>query len=280
MFVNKIASPLVSVDWLYENLNHPNLIVIDATMTKVSGCDDSDFNDTSVIKNARFLDIKNVFSDVDATFPNTMLSPKQFEEKAQNLGINNNSLVVVYDTYGYYSCARVWWMLKTMGFDNCAILDGGLPNWIAAKYPTQKEHTTDFKKGNFSANYKSGLIHNHKKVLESITDDSVMVLDARNHQRYLGTESEPREGLRSGHIPNSKSLPYSSLLNGTKLKSKEELIVLFSEYQSSKLIFTCGSGVTACILALGAEISGIKNTSVYDGSWTEWGSLSDLPIEK
>lgn len=276
----KISSPIISVDWLKENLNHPDLIVIDATMTKVTGCDDSVVDEVSVIKSARFLDIKNVFSDVDAPFPNTLLSPEKFEEKAQALGINNESCIVVYDIYGYYSCARVWWMLKAMGFDNCAILDGGLPSWIEVKYPTQKEHSTDFKIGNFKANYFSGLIHKHTKVLESIADTSVVVLDARNHQRYLGTTPEPREGLHSGHIPNSKSMPYSSLLNGTKLKSTEELKALFSGYQSKELVFTCGSGVTACILALAAEIVGVKNKSVYDGSWTEWGSLSELPIEK
>ena len=276
----KINSPIVTVDWLYENLNHPNLIVIDATMTKVSGCDDSDSNDTSVIKNARFLDIKNEFSDTAAPFPNTMLSSKKFEEKAQAIGINNSSCVVVYDRYGYYSCARVWWMLKTMGFYNCAILDGGLPDWIAAKYPTQKAHLTVFKKGDFKASYVAGLIHNHTKVLKNIANNSVLVLDARSRDRFLGIQPEPREGLSSGHIPNSKSLPYTSLLDGTKLKSAKELKTLFSDYQSKELIFTCGSGVTACILALGAEIVGVKNKSVYDGSWTEWGSLSELPIEK
>ena len=276
----KINSPIVSVDWLYENIDHSNLIVIDATMTKVSGCDDSDSNDTSVIKNARFLDIKNEFSDTAAPFPNTMLSSEKFEEQAQAIGINNKSCVVVYDRYGYYSCARVWWMLKAMEFYNCAILDGGLPDWISAKYPTQKEHSFVFKKGNFTASCTTGLIHNHTKVLKNIDYDSVLVLDARSQDRFFGIQPEPREGLRSGHIPNSKSLPYTSLLDGTKLKSLKELQELFSDYQSKELIFTCGSGVTACILALGAEIAGVKNKSVYDGSWTEWGSLSELPIEK
>ncbi len=276
----KISSPIISADWLNKNINHPNLIVIDATMAKVTGCDDVPNTDNLVIKNARFLDIKNVFSDLNAPFPNTLLTPQIFEEKAQEIGINNDSCIIVYDIYGYYSCARAWWMFKTMGFNNCAILDGGLPNWIAAKYPTQIEYLKVVEKGNFKVNYIYGLIHNHTKVLDSIDDDSVVVLDARNYKRFLGTEPEPRDGLRSGHIPKSKSMPYTSLLDGTKLKSVEELKQLFSGYKSKQLIFSCGSGVTACILALAAEIIGVKNISVYDGSWTEWGSLSKLPIEK
>jgi len=276
----KISSPIVSVDWLQKNLENSNLIVIDATIAKISGCDISESDEVKVIKNARFLDIKKVFSNVEAVFPNTLLPPKEFEKKAQNLGINNDSLIVVYDRYGYYSCARVWWMFKAMGFNNCTVLDGGLPSWIEAKYPTQKKHSTDFEKGNFRVNYLEGIIHNHTKVLKSIDDNSVLVLDARSHDRFLGVQAEPREGLRSGHIPNSKSLPYISLLDGTKMKLKEELEKIFSDYQSKELIFTCGSGVTACILALAAEIVGLENKSVYDGSWTEWGSLTELPIEK
>lgn len=276
----KHSNPIVYVDWLHKNLNHPNLIVIDATMTKVSGCDDSDSSETYVIENARFLDIKNAFSDTDAPFPNTMLSPEKFERQAQTLGINNNSCVVVYDAYGYYSCARIWWMLKVMGFNNCAILDGGLSSWLEANYPTQKLHSRNHSKGNFKASYTQGLLINYKNVLNSFEDKNSSILDARSESRFLGTDPEPREGLRSGHIPNSKNLPYSSLLNATKMKSKEELRELFSALKNKQLIFTCGSGVTACILALAAEVVGIKNTAIYDGSWTEWGSLKELPIEK
>ncbi len=253
--------------------------MIDATMTKVSGCDDIVDSRQLVIKNARFLDIKNEFSDTAAPFPNTLLSPKKFEEKAQELGINNDNCVVVYDNYGYYSCARVWWMLKTMGFDNCAVLDGGLPSWLEVDYPAQKLHSRKHKKGNFKENYLEGMLINYKNVLNSFEDKDKLIFDARSESRFLGAEPEPREGLRSGHIPNSKSLPYTSLLEGAKLKSVKELQVLFSGYQTKELIFTCGSGVTACILALGAEIAGVKNKSVYDGSWTEWGSLQELPIE-
>lgn len=274
----KTPSSIVSSEWLKENLFHSNLIVIDATMTKITGCDDSSINEGIIIRNSRFLDIKNTFSETSAPFPNTLLSPDIFEEKAQDLGINNDSCIVVYDIYGYYSCVRVWWMFKAMGIYNIAVLDGGLPNWTTLGYPVQKEHSKNHIKGNIKVKYTSGMIHNHEKVLNSIDDKEIVVLDARSYNRFLGTNPEPREGLRSGHIPNSKSLPYSSILSETKMKSTEELVELFSEFKDKNLVFSCGSGITACILALGAEIAGIKNKSVYDGSWTEWGSLNDLPI--
>ncbi len=276
-----IFSPIVSVEWLNENIDSPNLIVIDATLKKVTTAIKEELNKESVyIKNARFLDIKNVFSDVSAPFPNTMLSAKVFEQKAQELGVNNDSTIVVYDEYGYYSCARVWWMFKAMGHKNIAVLDGGLPSWKEGKFPIQKTPELENEKGDFKVDYTSGLIHNHERVLDSIDDENTTILDARSYNRFLGTIPEPRKGLRSGHIPNSKSLPFTSILDGTKMKSEEELIKIFSGFKNEHLIFSCGSGITACILALGAEIAGVENKSVYDGSWTEWGSLTELPIEK
>lgn len=276
-----IFSPIVSVEWLNENIDNPNLIIIDATLRKVTAAIKEELNKESVyIKNTRFLDIKNVFSDVSAQFPNTMLSAKVFEQKAQELGVNRDSAIVVYDEYGYYSCARVWWMFKTMGHKNIAVLDGGLPRWKEGKFPIQKTPELKIEKGDFKVDYTSGLIHNHERVLDSIDDENTAILDARSYNRFLGTIPEPRKGLRSGHIPNSKSLPFTSILDGTKMKSKEELIRIFSRFKNEHLIFSCGSGITACILALGAEIAGVENKSVYDGSWTEWGSLTELPIEK
>ncbi len=275
----KITTPIVSVDWLNENLNHTSLVLLDATMTKVSGCDTiADVAGIS-IKNAQFFDIKNVFSDIDAPFPNTILPSEVFQEKVQELGINTDSCIVVYDIYGYYSCVRVWWMFKAMGFENIAILDGGLPDWLDADYPTQKKFFSSKTRGNFKANYISGMIHNHERVLNSMHDETFIVLDARSENRFKGIDPEPREGLRSGHIPRSKCLPYLSLLNGTKMKSVEELTEIFLKFNDKKIIFSCGSGITACILALAGEIVGLENMSVYDGSWTEWGSLKELPIE-
>lgn len=274
-----ISSPIVSVNWLYEHINNKNLIILDGTIQKVTDTK-AQQEDPLYIKNALFFDIKKEFSDVKAPFPNTMISADEFQLKVQELGINNNSCVVVYDRYGYYSCPRVWWMFKAMGFENIAVLDGGLPEWINAEYPVQDKPKTSIANGNFTSKFMDGMIHDYIPVLDAIEKKEVSIVDARASNRFMGLVDEPRHGLRSGHIPTSKNLPYTSLLDGVKMKPETELKKLFSEVTSDHLIFSCGSGITACVLALGAEVAGIKHKSIYDGSWTEWGSLLELPIEK
>ena len=147
----KTTSSLVSVEWLHKNLNAPNLIVLDGSMKKVTDSSNELLN--IQIPNALFFDIKNKFSDVNAEFPNTVSSETQFTQEAQNLGINNNSFIVVYDDKGIYSSARVWWLFKAFGFNNVAMLDGGLPEWIAKDYTTEKKTNRRVDKGNFIAKY-------------------------------------------------------------------------------------------------------------------------------
>ncbi len=270
----KINSPIVSPNWLQEHLNELNLVILDATIKKVT-------TKTSIsetfgrIKNTRFIALKTEFSDTTAEFPNTMLSPIAFSKAAQALGINNSSAIVVYDTVGIYSSARVWWMFKAMGHHNIAVLDGGLPAWTAAGFSVEKQQNYSESKGDFSANYNAAFFYTYRHMLDVITDSNKLILDARSTERFHGTVPEPRKGLRSGQIPNSNSLPYTKLLKDGKMRSKEELAILFTKILKTdkKLIFSCGSGITACVLALGAAIAGIKNTAIYDGSWTEWGSL-------
>ncbi len=273
-----LEKPIVSVDWLHDNLNASNLIVLDASMKKAT---DSDADLTTIqIPKARFLDIKNVFSNTDNPFPNTVPSEEQFTREAQKFGINNNSTIVVYDDKGIYSSARVWWLFKAFGHDNIAVLDGGFLEWFDANYQTEKKSKTTVTSGNFVAKYNSKYFKFFDDIQESINNDNDLILDARSSDRFNGLIDEPREGLRKGHIPNSKSLPYSTLLDENKLRFKEDLNSIFDNFNVSdkNLIFSCGSGITACILALGADIAGFNNLSVYDGSWTEYGSLTNIDI--
>ena len=278
----QIKEPLVSVHWLYQNIEATNLIVLDGTLPKVSLNKTANNPEANQIPNARFFDIKNTFSIQGATFPNTVITPEDFEIAARELGIKKNSCIVVYDTHGVYSSPRVWWLFKTMGFENIAVLDGGFPAWKEANYSIEKKQIYDFELGDFEVNYQSKKIINSEIVLQSITKKSKQIVDARSAGRFNAEEPEPRKDVRSGHIPSSTNLPYSSLLHNFKLKPTDDLVQLFykANPKSQELIFSCGSGITACVLALGATIAGYKEISVYDGSWTEWGSLSHLPIEK
>lgn len=271
---------LASVDWLYQNLNDENLIILDATIPKVTA-DKEVLNDGFQIKKAIFFDIKNVFSDIKAVFPNTVLSPKEFEKKAQDLGINNNSYIVVYDHLGIYSSPRVWWMFQLMGFKNIAVLNGGFPEWKSKNYPVEKPILQKKAKGNFKVNYKASKIKFTKDVLLNIENNNLLVADARSKGRFYGTENEPREDVKSGHIPNSVSLPYSNIILNGKMKTEEELKLIFKKTNpdNKEFIFSCGTGITASVLALGADLIGYNSYSVYDGSWTEWGSTNNLPIE-
>ena len=221
----KLNSPIVSVEWLMENLEHPNLILLDATMKKAT--DKSDTQNNEFIKNTLFFDIEHEFSDTDAPFPNTLLSPKLFEENAQAIGVNDDSFIIVYDCYGYYSCARVWFMFKAMGFENIAVLDGGLPSWKEANFPLQGKPSVKFKGGNFKVGNYSKIIHDHQNVLDAIEDKKTTIIDARSANRFLGLVDEPRKGLRSGHIPNSKNLPFTNILNGSKMKSNKDFENIF-----------------------------------------------------
>mgnify|MGYP003385744058 FL=1 len=278
----KINKPLVSVNWLCQHKDATNLLVLDATIKKVTSNELVHQSEKKHIKEARFFDLKKVFSDQNAPFPNTCLSAEKFEQEARKIGINKNAAIVVYDDIGIYSSPRVWWLFKLMGFTNIAVLDGGLPAWKEAGFYIENPITYSGKSGDFKSTYQKELICDSSNVFSAISDTTVQLLDARSKGRFYGTEPEPRAAIRGGRISNSNSMPYGSLLEDGKMKSESNLRAIFKETNpgAKKMIFTCGSGITACVLALGAEISKHTNYAVYDGSWTEWGSLQHLPIEK
>lgn len=281
--MNNINSPtpIVSIEWLVTHLNHPNLVILDATKTKVGQKELSEEAKTKRIPRARFFDLQNTFKDQEATLPNTMPSAEYFEKEIRKIGINKDSIIVVYDHHGIYSAPRAWWIFKTMGHQNVAVLDGGFPAWKEANLPIAIQANYDGDVGNFEANYQPNLIKSAGEVLATLDKNEVAILDARSDGRFYGTAPEPRANLKSGHIPGSQNLPSSKIIKDGKLLPKTELKEIYDAFhlENKEVIFTCGSGMTACVIALGAEIAGHQSKAVFDGSWTEWGD-GDYPVEK
>ena len=269
-------SPLVSVDWLYTNIKSPNLLVLDASIPKVTEDNLAD-NQTECIPRALFFDLKRKFSNTLADFPSTVPSAKQFEKEARALGINSDSIVIVYDNKGVYSSPRAWWLFKTFGLENVAVLDGGLPEWKSKGFTTHLKYATPTSIGHFEAKPNASLFTDFKGITRFSKLPHALIFDARSKKRFHGEIPEPRQGLRSGTIPNSVNLPYTELFNGHTMKSREELEAIFNTFvdQQEQLVFSCGSGITACNLALGATLVGYDNLCVYDGSWTEYGTLTE-----
>ncbi len=274
-------SPLVTADWLKANINDPDVVILDATIKKVTDSNDTEESNMG-IPAARFFDIKKGFSDRQSKLPNMLPNPADFTRAAQQLGIKKTSKIVVYDKLGIYSSPRVWWMFRTMGHEQVAVLDGGLPEWIRAGGSIIAMAPQFTETGNFQANFLSDWVTDATEVLKNIESKTCKVLDARSAGRFRGTAPEPRAGLRGGHIPGSFSLPYTEVLIDGKFKSIAELKMIFEEKNSERkrMIFSCGSGITASIILLAAHLAGQTKGAVYDGSWTEWGDDERYPVEK
>ena len=269
-----LENSVVSVNWLHENIHATNLIVINATIPKVVNANETD-SENHQIPNTRFFDIKKKFSNVNDAFPSAFPSEEQFTISAQKLGINNDSAIIVYDEKGIYSSARAWWLFKAFGYNNVAVLNGGFPEWKQNNLPIEEKQIQKIEIGNFKAKLQPGYMFFFDDILKIQEDNNYIILDARSSGRFNGTITEPRKGLRSGSIPNSKNLPFEDLLEDRKLVAKERIKTIFKNVTNKQenLVFTCGSGITACVLALAADTIGYKNNTVYDGSWTEYGSL-------
>ncbi len=276
-----LHDPLIEAAWLMDHLDAANLVVLDASIPKAVK-DVPEVENKVKIPGARFFDLRGPFSKTDAPYPNTMVDAISFEKAARAIGINADSAIVIYDIHGIYSSARAWWMFRAMGHENVAVLNGGMKSWSLAGYPTEKNDFSEAYKGNFEAGYQDGFFKDHKEVLKYIYDADTLVVDARATDRFKGLVEEPRKGLRSGHIPHSVNLPYTDLLDDQQRIDTKTIRNLVKERlpEGKSLVFSCGSGITACVLALAAEMAGEKRISVYDGSWTEWGSMPELPIEK
>ena len=211
-----VDESIVSCEWLKDHLEEDTLVILDATIPKVTSNKSSSAK-KGVIKNALFLDLKHQFSDQKATYPNTVLSPEIFEIEVRKLGIHKNSCIVVYDDLGIYSSPRVWWLFQLMGFTNVAVLNGGLPEWISLNFPITDSYRNNNVQGDFKANYQPKKLQFTKSVLSNITKNDFLILDARSKERFFAEVPEPRADVKCGHIPNSKSLPYSELILEGKL---------------------------------------------------------------
>ncbi|MCE9677900.1 sulfurtransferase [Shewanella sp. AS1] len=274
--------PLVSTAWLEANLFDNNLILFDASMEQVLGKEPIVYSQFVAIPRAQKLDIEKVFCDLTSSLSHTMPTAEQFNQAIAELGVNSDSTVVIYDNQGIYSSPRAWWMFKTMGFERVFVLDGGLPQWLAEERMTvDSYHPNETEApGDFCAEEQPGLVCNLHHVLTRFDAENVLVLDARGEARFNGNSSEPRANVRSGHIPGAINIPFVQVLDGHKLKEVEALRELFGPLDEPvcERIFSCGSGITACILILAAVAAGYDNTVLYDGSWAEWGSNPQMPV--
>lgn len=274
--------PLVSVEWLHDHQDHPDLIILDASIKKAVQTSDGAPETQQRIPRTRFFDLKGTFFDTASDLPNMLPDPEHFSTGCRELGINQDSTIIVYDTLGVYSSPRVWWMFKAMGHASVAVLNGGLPAWIDSGYDTEAITNEVHHLGNFQAHYRPNLVKNGKDIFQNITSKEAIVLDARSHGRFIGVAPEPRKGLNGGHIPDSLNLPFTDIVKDGHLLPKEELSTIIGKLElgNRPLIFTCGSGITACIIMLACELVTDNPKAVYDASWSEWGIPErDYPIQ-
>lgn len=297
------TDPVVSPEWLHSRLSDPNIKVVDASWY-MPGDNRNPFQEYKVghIPGALFFDVDGVV-DPTSNLPHMLPTETAFAAAVSALGIRNTDTIVVYDGKGIFSVARVWWMFRAFGHNDVRVLDGGLPHWRGAGFnvedKTSEELVTRIEKASeavknvyqgkqvetqsFKASFQPDSVWSLKQVKDNIKDRKRVLVDARGKARFDGTVPEPRKGIRGGHVPGSKCVPFNEVLkDGATLLGSEELRKKFDEAGvplTSPIVASCGTGVTACVLTLALHRLGKDDVAVYDGSWTEWGGVPDIPID-
>ena len=272
---------LVSTDWLAEQMKDPDLRILDAS-TYLPGVDRDGRTeyDTVHISGARFFDIDDV-SDGRSDLPHMVPPIEKFMSRVRAMGVGDGHQIVVYDGSGLFSAARVWWLFRLMGQNNIAVLDGGLPKWIAEGREVE-DLAPVIRDRHMTVRFQNQMVRDVTQVSSASKLGTSQIVDARAAARFRGEEPEPREGLRLGHIPNSRNVPFTDLLNDDKtMKTPDQTRAIFESAGvdlKKPIITTCGSGVTAAVLGLALERIGHDMWSLYDGSWTEWGMFPTVPV--
>jgi thiosulfate/3-mercaptopyruvate sulfurtransferase len=272
---------LVSTNWLAAHLKDPDLRVLDASWyLPEAGRNAKDEYDQAHIPGARFFDIDEI-SDRRSDLPHMAPPIEKFMSRMRAMGVGDGHQIVIYDGAGLLSAARVWWLFKLMGFDTVAVLDGGFPKWQAEGNPIE-DMPPMVRDRHMTVRFQNQLVRDVTQVSAASKLGDYVIVDARAANRFRGDAPEPREGLRAGHIPGSRSVPFTRLLNEDRtMKTPEECRAIFEEAGvdlNKPVITTCGSGVTAAILALALERLGHRQWSLYDGSWAEWGMFPTVPV--
>ena len=274
------ASPLVNAGWLRDAFERPDVVVLDASWhmpaTRRDGASEFELGH---VPGSAFFSIDGI-ADPDSTLPHMVPTAEAFAEAVGALGVGTGDHVVCYATDGIGTAPRAWWMFRLFGHERVSVLDGGLPAWTAAGGTLVKGPARPRPRA-FQVTFNPARIRDLAAVRANLQAATELVVDARSAGRFAGTEAEPRPGLRGGHIPGSVNVPYQTLLDGPRMLPPEALrarLEAAGVAGDRPLVFTCGSGVSACTLALGLTLTGRDDWAVYDGSWSEWGGREDVPV--
>jgi thiosulfate/3-mercaptopyruvate sulfurtransferase len=276
------TDPLVSTEWLAAHLGDPKVKVVDASF-KMPGILPPPIDDylAAHIPGAVFFDVDAV-SDHSSDLPHMYPSAEQFSQDVGALGISSDDTVVVYDNGGWMASARAWWMFLSFGHDNVRVLEGGLKKWRAEGRPVDAGKVTP-QPGTFTAKFDPSYVRSKTQLIANLDSRAEQLVDARAANRFEGSVAEPRPGLRSGHIPGSRSLPYSELVDAAigTMKPLDELRKAFDKSGldlAKPVVTTCGSGVSAAVITLAMYRLGVRGSALYDGSWSEWGMQNGPPV--